>query len=257
MKSRFLVYDIETSPLITYTWGIYEERAIEVIEDWQILCFAYKWLDEKKTHVVAQNDFKSYKKGENNDKDVVKALWDLFDEADAVIAHNGDRFDQKKTTARFMHYGMSPPSPYQSIDTKKVAKRYAGFSSNKLDDLGKTLGLGHKAETGGFGTWKGCMAGDKKAWDKMKRYNKRDVVLLEKLYLELRPWITNHPAINVLESRPNACPKCGGTKIYAGMKYRATNTNLYQYFRCMDCGGMIKRRIPEYKQALERMQYVS
>ena len=51
-KPRILIYDIETSPIISYNWGIWEQNAIEVIEDWQILCFAYKWLDEKKTHIV-------------------------------------------------------------------------------------------------------------------------------------------------------------------------------------------------------------
>ena len=31
------------------------------------------------------------------------------------------------------------------------------------------------------------------------------------------------------------------------MKYRATNTNLYQYFRCMGCGSNLKSRIAEPK----------
>src|ERR1700756_3123121 len=94
-RNRILLYDIETSPLITYAWQIYEANAIKVIKDTQILCFAYKWLDEKRVHVVGQDDFKSFKPGVNNDKDVVKALWKLFDEAEVVIAHNGNQFDQK------------------------------------------------------------------------------------------------------------------------------------------------------------------
>lgn len=254
MNPRVLIYDIETSPIISYNWGIYEQNAIEVKEDWQILCFAYKWLGDKKTRVIAQNDFKGYKPGVNNDREVVKELWSLFNEADAVVAHNGDSFDQKKSQARMMIYGLVPPTPYKQIDTKKIAKKHAGFTSNRLNDLGKYFNLGTKADTGGFSTWKGCLAGEKKAWDRMKKYNKRDVELLEKLYLELRRWDTNGLNLNVIESRPESCPKCGGTHINAGMKYRATNTNLYQYFRCMDCGGNLKSRIPETK---ERMKYVN
>ena len=254
MVPKILLYDIETSPIISYNWGIYEQNAVAIKEDWQILCFAYKWLDDKKTHVVAQPDFKHYKKGINDDYYVVKRLHELFNEADVVIAHNGNQFDQRKAHARMIVHGMEPSNSYEQIDTKLVAKRYAGFTSNKLDDLGELLGVGKKLETGGFKTWLGCLAGDKRAWEKMKKYNKQDVVLLEKVYLRLRGWIKNHPAINVLSERPDSCPKCGLHIMHKVMKYRATSGNLYQYYRCQNCGGMAKSRIPETKS---KMHYVN
>lgn len=253
--SRTLVFDIETSPNLSYIWGKWEQNSLHVEQEWHMLCFAYKWLGEKNTHVIALPDFKRYKKDPTNDKDVVSALYELFNEADVVIAHNGDKFDQRKTNARFLAHDMKPPEPYASIDTLKIARKYFALDSNKLDDLGDYLKVGRKKQTGGFELWLGCMRGDKKAWKKMLDYNKQDVVLLEKVYLKLRPWATNHPALNVLEDRPNSCPKCGGTRMHKGMKYKATNTNLYQYYRCQDCGGMAKSRVPEYKQAQERMKY--
>jgi hypothetical protein len=256
VKARVLLWDCETSPLIIYSWDIYDTNAIKVIKEGQILCFSWKWLGEKKVQVLGQDDFKGYKPGINNDKSVVEALWGLFDEADVVIAHNGNSYDQKYAQARMMVHDMKPPSPYQQIDTKLVAKRYGRFSSNKLDDLGRNLSLGQKLDTGGFSTWEGCMAGDDKAWAMMKKYNKQDVALLEQLYTHLRPWISNHPALNVIENRPESCKNCGGTKIHAGMKYRATNTNLYQYFSCMGCGANLKSRIPEPRVKEEKMKYV-
>lgn len=255
MNAKTLIYDIETSPIVSYNWGIWEQNAIEVIDEWQILSVAWKWLGEKKVHVVGQDDLKGYKPGVNNDKEVVKLIHQLFDEADIVIAHNGNSFDQKKSHARMLVHGLIPPSPYKQIDTKKEAKKIGAFTSNRLGDLAKQLDVSLKGSPGGFATWKGCLAGDKKAWRKMKKYNKQDIPPLEELYLKLRPWMTTHPAINVYTDRPNACPKCGGSKMYKGMKYTATNTNKYQYFRCLDCGGMSKSRIPEYKQADERMLY--
>lgn len=255
-RAKILLYDLETSPLITYAWRIWDADAIEVIEDMQILCFAYKWLDQKKIHVVSQDDMPGYTPGVNDDKEVVKVLRDLFDEADIVLAHNGCAYDQKVSQARMMVHNLLPPTPYKQIDTKKVAKQYGRFTSNKLDFLNKTFGFEGKIDTGGFATWKGCLAGEKKSWRRMKKYNKKDVEELEKLYLHLRPWIENHPSRAVLEKRPDACPKCGSDKMNAGMKYKATNTNLYQYFRCMECGGMAKARIPEYKQAQEKVKYV-
>lgn len=230
-KQRTLIYDIETSPIISYNWGIWEQNAIKVIQDWQIICFAYKWLGERKIHFVAQWQFKGHKNGVRNlnDKHVVNELWELFNEADIVVAHNGDSFDQKKSQARMMIHKLSPPAPYKQIDTKKVAKRYGAFTSNKLDDLGNYLGGGRKEQTGGFSLWEGCMDGESKAQRKMEKYNRMDVQRLEELYLSLRPWITTHPAMNVLTSRPDACPKCAEIDtMIKSMKYKATSGNKYQ-----------------------------
>ena len=44
---------------------------------------------------------------------------------------------------------MPPPSPYKTIDTLKIARKYFGFNSSKLDDLGRVLGAGEKVRHGG------------------------------------------------------------------------------------------------------------
>lgn len=250
-KSRVLVYDIETSPNLAYVWGKWQQDVIKYEDEWHILCFAYKWLDEKKTHVVALDDFKEYKKDPTSDVMVVAALWKLFDEADVVIAHNGNSFDQKKSQARMLYHSFPPPSPYRQIDTKLVAKRYFNMNSNKLDDIGAYLKVGQKLQTGGFDTWLGCMNGDKKAWAKMKKYNKQDVVLLEKIYLAMRPWMQNHPAMNMLSGRPEACPLCeavGQMQRRGTVKTNKTTTN--QRFQCQACKGWSQSRVSESSKPL-------
>ena len=129
-EARILIWDIETSPMISYNWSAYESNALEVIEESQILCFAYKWLGDRKVKVVAQDDFVGYKKGEMNDKQVVMAIHKLFDEADIIVGHNSDSFDNKTAQSRMMVWGLTPPSPYKQIDTKKVLKKYGRFSKN-------------------------------------------------------------------------------------------------------------------------------
>lgn len=243
MKARVLLYDIETSPLVTYTWGIWEQNAIEVKEDWQMLCFAYKWLGDKKIHIVSQDDMSDYIPGVNDDRQVVEKLRDLFDEAQVVIAHNGDSFDQKKSQARMMKHNLTPPSPYKQIDTKKVAKKYGAFTSNKLDYLNRTFGFEGKIDTGGFATWKGCMRGDKKAWARMKKYNKKDVEELEKLYLYLRPWIQNHPAMNIMNLELESCPKCGEGPVEARNSPYPTKSGYKQPVWCHNCRGWSNVRI--------------
>lgn len=238
-KKRVLLYDIETSPNLGWTWGKYEQNVIEFMEEWHMLTFSYKWLGEKTTHVRSLPDYKLYRKEPKNDRELVKELWKLFDEADAIIAHNGDAFDIRKTNARFVQHGLVPPSPYKSIDTKKVAKRYFKFESNKLDDLGHNLGLGRKLDTGGFELWLGCMAGDRKSWDLMCKYNKQDVVLLEKVYLALRPWMMNHPRLDLLNDIRDNCPNCGSTHIQS-RGFGINTTSKYHRLNCQDCGSWFK-----------------
>lgn len=261
MEAKVLLYDIETAYIETKEkrWGIWDDRPIQrdVVHDWYILCFAFKWLGSKRIQVVALPDFPSdYRRNHRDDKQVLEKLHELFSLADIVIAHNGNSFDQKKVQARMQVHHMMPPMPYAQIDTKLEMKRVAAHTSNKLMDLNRRLGLKHKLDAGGIKTWDGCMEKDynRKAWNHMKKYNKGDIVALEELYLLERPWMKNHPAINVLTGRPTACKNCGGTRLNAGMKYRATNTNLYQYYRCMKCGAPNKHRLPEPKE--EAMLYV-
>lgn len=256
-KARVLLYDIETAPILGAVWGKYEQNLVWSDQDWYMLCFAYKWLGDKTTHVVAQPDFKNWKPGSEDDSEVVKALHALFEEADIVIAHNGNSFDQKKSQARMIINGLMPPAPYKQIDTKIVAKRYFNFTSNKLDDLGVVLGLGRKLETGGYELWKGCMGGDKKSWKKMKQYNKQDVVLLEQVYMKLRPWITNHPNMARITNRPEACPKCNVPGRMESRGFRVNTSSIYRKYQCKACGGWCSRRVGEGKDVDVKPSYVN
>lgn len=231
---RILLYDVETFANQAFVWGKWEQNVIAYQKEWFMLSYAYKWLDEKETHVVSLPDFKSYKRNKENDKQLVKSLWKLFDQADIIIAHNGNSFDQKKTNSRFIYHKLPPPSPYKQIDTKLVAKRYFNFNSNKLDDLGNYFGLGRKLDTGGWELWEGCWKGNKKAWNKMCEYNKQDVVLLEQVYKKMLPFMTNHPNIALLRGELIACPNCGSKKINKrGFSY--TRTTTVQKYQCMAC----------------------
>lgn len=238
-KPKILFYDIETSPLEIHTWGLYDQNSLNMIKDWTLMSFAYKWGGEKSIKVLARPDFK-----DKTDKTLVKALWKLIDEADILIGHNSDAFDNKKATAKFIEHGLTPPSPSQTVDTCKVAKKYFRFTSNKLDDLGKLLGVGRKEKTGGIDLWLECIAGSKSAWAKMKKYNKQDVALLERVYLKLLPWINNHPNVAFLADKVDACPKCGSENLQR-RGYHCSKTQKYRRINCGDCGGWCRERVAE------------
>lgn len=235
---RILLIDIETMPNLYYAWRLWEGRALDIKEFSRIVCYSAKFIGGKQI-TRALPDYGG------NERKFIQSLWDLVDEADILVAHNGRAFDFGRMNAQFIKHGLNPPSPSQKIDTKKTAKRVFGFDSNSLDNLCQLLGLGEKMETGGYELWKRCMADDPKAWAKMKKYNAHDVVLLEKLYMALRAWMPDHPNLSLFTG--GACPKCGSDHIQSrgtregkdrGEYYSATR--VYHRYQCMDCGGWLK-----------------
>jgi len=234
MKERILLFDIETAPLVSEAWGFYEQTALRVVRASYLICFAYKWLGDKTIRAVSP--LTHHGRTMANDKKRVKALWDLFNKADIVVAHNGDAFDVRLAMAYFVHNGLPPPRPFKSVDTKKVAKRHFRFYANKLDELGAYLGFGRKLFHPGYTLWVDCMDGKRKALQKMVEYNKRDVELLENIYLRLRPYMDNHPNYNVILDRVTACPNCGGHTLQARGWY-ITRVSKAQRYHCQDCGA--------------------
>lgn len=201
-----------------------------------LISVAWKWLGEDKIYVKGIDDYKRYSKDKYSDESLIKEIWHLFDEADILVGHNAQAFDNKEVNARFAFHGMEPPSHYRTVDTLKEARKTFKFESNKLDALGEYLGLGRKVKHPGIDMWLDCMKGDKKAWKLMKKYNAMDVELLEKVYLHLRPWMATHPNLGVYSDQP-VCRVCGSKRLqYKGPGGGfGTNTNIYKRFRCLDC----------------------
>lgn len=234
MKTKILLLDIETAPSLGWVWEKYDTNVIDFKSDWYILSYGYKWLGENKVHVVGLVDFPGYDKDRENDKKLMNTLWELLDEADVVIAHNGDKFDLKKINTRFLTHGLRPPTPYKTVDTLKIARSNFAFDSNKLDDLGRYLGVGRKIPNTGFHLWKGCMVGDREAWRQMKQYNGHDVELLEKVYNIVYPWDKKHPAVNMGER--DTCPKCGSRDVQR-RGFNFTILSKAQRYQCQNCYG--------------------
>lgn len=239
-KAKILFFDIETTPNLSYTWGKYEQNVIAFKKEWELLTFAYKFLGDKETTCVTRLDFK-----DKTDKSITKALKEVLESADIIVAHNGHDFDFKKANAKFVQHDAGRLSFKQYVDTKRVAKRYFKFNSNSLDDLGNLLGVGRKKETGGFDLWLRCMAGEKEAYKKMAKYNIQDVLLLERVYLKLRPWMDQHPNVANICEKPDNCPKCGSKRPMKARGYVYTKTTAYRTFLCRDCGGYSRSRTAE------------
>lgn len=241
-KAKILIYDLEITPTLGWTYGLWETRVIKVEKNPYLMCFSYRWYGEKKTHNFALPDFSTYGIDPENDYLIVKELWKLFNEADILVAHNANKFDNKVATAFFLEHGLTPPSPYKSVDTLQVARRVGRFGSNSLNSLGDLFNLGQKTAITHGDLWYRCLHGDKKAWKDMVKYNNQDVEVLYNLYEKLRPYMTNHPNIGRIENKIDICPKCGSENVqHRG--YRVTNVSKFRRAQCQDCGGWCSMRL--------------
>lgn len=228
---KILCFDLENTPLLSYHWDRMPRyiSPISTIEEKRVLCFGAKWVGGKYT-------FKSaYDHGR---QEMLETIQELLSEADAVVSWNGVRHDSKMIRTEFILEGMAPPAPWKEVDLMRVVKRQFAFSSNSLDHVSKQLGVGEKVKHEGFfDIIPKVMAGDEKARRAFARYQKQDVVLLEKLYHELLPWIpqTMHPNMGIGEDE-GVCPKCKSTDLVR-KGYAYTGLGTYRQYRCKSCGS--------------------
>jgi DNA-directed RNA polymerase subunit RPC12/RpoP len=84
----------------------------------------------------------------------------------------------------------------------------------------------------------------------MEKYNKGDVIILEKVYIKLRPWIPSHPNLNVYHQDDTyKCVSCASTNIVED-KFFYTNRNKFKTFRCKDCGALSRETKGQLKNKL-------
>jgi uncharacterized protein YprB with RNaseH-like and TPR domain len=202
---KVLYLDIETKPLKAWVWGTFDQNIpLEMlIEDWSVLSWSAKWANSPESEVMYSDNRK--KKGDAlvDDKQLLKPLWKLMDEADIIIGQNSDRFDLPKLNARFIEHQMGCPSEFVSIDTYKMAKKF-GFTSHKLAYMTAKLNKKYKkqdhSDFKGFKLWDECIKGNLKAWKSMETYNKYDVLSLEELFLQLAEFIKNEKVSSALRA---------------------------------------------------------
>lgn len=243
VQACILTLDIETRPHEAYVWSLWKQNVglSQLMERGHVMCFVAKWYGDK--NIIFRSDH------HDGHESMIQAAWDLLNEADLVVTYNGVAFDLPHLYREFALAGLTPPAPHKDIDLIKTVRKRFRFGSNKLANVVHELGVGGKMETGGFELWKGCIDGDPKAWDKMRRYNMTDVKITEKLYDRLRPWIQGHPHLGLwVEANGDgeswACPTCGHKAlIHESDRTIKTNVQQYRAFRCPKCGHQIRGNV--------------
>ena len=243
-KPRIVTFDLET------IWDIdkiADEEVFFGLSNWpgrtmkasigSIICFGYKVMGEKNAHVVSVWDDKDFfQENLNDDFLVCAAAYEILSDADAVITHNGKRFDWKYLQTRLKINGLPTLDKIKHIDTCAVAKANLSMYSNRLKDLSNSFTPEAKISTSGKKLWSRVYRGDKSAMKEMAEYCKQDVVATEALAEAFRPMIKNWPNNNLYHGTTHNCPSCNSTKLQKNGVV-PTLSGPKQRYRCMDCGS--------------------
>jgi hypothetical protein len=248
MKRLFL--DIETSMNEGRFWRTGYNLTLtpeNITKERQIICIAYKWQDKKKVHCLDWN-----LEVPQCDKALLERIIPLLEEADQIVAHNGDRFDLPWIRGRCLVNRIPCPDIFATLDTLKGMRSKFKLNSNKLDYISKLLGGPGKMETGGFQLWHDVMDGNKSALKTMKKYCKGDVLRLEEVYLDIEPYLPVKTHVGVLNGSPRwSCPRCGSESVVSNGKVVLASGLSKTKMKCKDCGGYYRISATIDRQRLE------
>lgn len=242
--AKILFIDVECAPSALVGFGRFNQHFGQdnVLEEggWLITA-CYKWADSDDVVELALTPEQALKR---DDSDIVAAIYEAVEEADIVVAQNGDRFDMPLINTRGLLNGFQPMKPVKTVDTLKIAKRLK-FNSNRLDSLGSQLGLGRKVSHDGIDLWVRCMKGDMSAINDMLEYNVQDVILLEQVYNKIRGFDNKHPNMAHYHSdNKKRCPVCGSHDIHETGHSAYTPISEFKEMKCNNCGNRSRTRQP-------------
>ena len=167
-KMKIASWDLETS-------GFNADFAV-------ILCCCIKPLNGKIITLA------SGRKG-SNDKTLCARIKLELEKFDMLACHYGNGFDRKFLNARLAKWGLEELAPRFHIDTFYVSRSAFGVSSKSLKSLADFFNLGDKSNVSGRDWTAAALDGNKEALREIITHNEKDVVLLEKLFLILLPYI--------------------------------------------------------------------
>lgn len=232
-KRKRLFFDIETSPNIGLFWQAGYKQKIDyqnIIQERAIICICYKWEDDKEVYFLTWDR-------KQNDKGMLEKFIEVANDADELVGHNGDKFDLAFIRSRCLFHKIPMFPTYRTIDTLKISRSKFRLNSNRLNYIAQYLGIGSKIKTE-FDLWKQVLLeNDKTALERMVKYCKQDVVLLEKVYKHLSIHVEPKTHYGVLFGQGRgSCPECGSDDIVVNNR-RTTATGLVKLqMRCNTCG---------------------
>ena len=257
-EPKIVFFDLETIPNLPEAleeWcslGNFPGRTMKATVT-TIACCGYKIFGESQTHCINAWDYPFWDIDVNDDKFVCEEIYSVLHDADAIVTHNGRRFDFKHLQTRLMYNGLPTLDRKMiHVDTLKIAKANFLSYSNALGYLGKWLVNDKKMSHEGWPLWVKTHGRVKSALVKMEKYCIQDVDLLEKVFIKLLPFIDILPNRNQFRTEKQimenieVCPTCGKDALYKN-GLRRSKTMIYQRYMCGACGSTCRTDAKDQK----------
>lgn len=218
---KVLFFDIESTGL-NATFGT-------------ILCIGYKFLNDPDVHVPTILDGKR-RKDMLDDKKLVERFAKVYNHCDYSVGHYSSRFDLPMIRTKLLKFGLPPLPPKPHIDTWWIARRELKLHSNRLAVLQDFLGVSNSKTPLKPDDWIQAAHGSKAALDYIVEHCRCDVLVLEEVFMKLRPLAKEEPNRNLfVPSAADACPSCGSAHL-TRQGFKVAKSRRYQQYQCQTCG---------------------
>ena len=243
---KILLLDYETAGEIILTFGRFKQtfgNSSVIRRGGNILCASYKWVDEEEIYSIAATPEECIA---GDDSRIVAHLWDLYEKADAVLAHNAQGFDHKVLRARVAINGFPDLPTVKVLDTLVQAKKAFKLPSNSLETIALYFGLETKLAHIGKDLWVRVQSGDADAMQKeMIPYCIQDVKVLSQVFDKIRSFGnmgSNFNAGLYYNDDKVHCRTCGSTDVSPTGRNIYTAVNAWDEYRCNSCGAVHRNR---------------
>jgi DNA polymerase elongation subunit (family B) len=222
-QAKILFWDLETTSLKS-DFGF-------------ILAAGYKFLGEKKVTVLSIGDFHAGN-FRAREKALIEKFIKVLSSADISVTHNGQRYDHPWINAKCLEHHIPLPPPIPQVDTLRIARKHlCSVSRKRLDTLSYYLGTSNEKTPVEGRIWVDAAIGNRKALKYIVDHCRADVLVLEEVYLKLRPLLIGHPRV----SGYGPCRHCGSESLQRrGLAYSSVKGPQMRV-QCQDCGGWENR----------------
>lgn len=246
-KAKVLIYDIETSPNIGWFWRAGYKQNIgvnQILKERAVICVSYKWLNENIVYNLTWDI-------NQNDYFLIEQFINVLNEADLIVAHNGDNFDLKWLRTRALYHGLHKQMlpNYKQFDTLKVAKSKLYLNSNRLDYISKFLGFEGKIQTTPDLWNEVVIKNDQNSLGYMLQYCDEDVRQLENVYKELQYLDNPRYHVGVLNEQPKfTSPITGGLNLELIKTVTSNRGTIKHIVQDLDNSRMFEMSDTNYKK---------
>ena len=259
---KFLIYDIEISPILGWAYNRYKANILKVEEEQKLMSFAYMVVTVDGSNTVLDGDYNkiqciTLEDVSYNEKALTEKLHNLFNECDVIVGFNSKQFDDKHTTKYFIKQKLEPIAPLKQIDLLREWKKVARLTGNHLESINEYLFNEKKTEEKIGDIWHECIVDrDKEAYKLLKEYNKQDIVLTYNILKELLRYMKDSPVnLSLLMNHPLACPRCGYLDSFEDAGYYYSNVGRYNQYKCKKCGSYLHGRYQDITLKIDDEYY--